>query len=80
MDYINKIIGSHIKKTRLGAGKTRQDVSKAIGISYNQIHKYETGVNRISLARLHEISKVLGIDIVKLIPEEIRKHIDKKTK
>ena len=34
-----------------------------IGVTYQQAHKYERGVNRISAGRLYEIARVLGVDV-----------------
>ena len=41
----------------------QEQLATAIGISYQQVQKYETGANRVSAGRLHEIAKILGIDI-----------------
>ena len=34
-----------------------------LGLSYQQVHKYETGVNRIMVGRLHALAEVLGVDV-----------------
>lgn len=73
MEDINKIIGQHIKVVRLSASKSREEVAKAIGLSQQQIQKYEKGMNRISIEKAHEIAEFLEVDIVKLIPDELRK-------
>jgi transcriptional regulator with XRE-family HTH domain len=44
-------------------GLTQQDLAAALGITYQQQHKYEQGINRISAARLYQASEVLGIPV-----------------
>ena len=73
MEQINKIIGEHIKLVRIKHKKTRGDVADAVKLSQQQIQKYELGVNRIALEKAHEIAEYLKIDIVELIPSELRK-------
>ena len=44
-------------------GLSQQQLAKMIGVTYQQAHKYERGVNRISAGRLYEIATVLGVPI-----------------
>ncbi len=44
-------------------GLTQQELADLIGVTYQQAHKYERGVNRISSGRLFEIARVLGVDV-----------------
>jgi len=44
-------------------GLTQQQMAELIGVTYQQAHKYETGINRISAGRLYQIAKALGVDI-----------------
>jgi transcriptional regulator with XRE-family HTH domain len=44
-------------------GLTQQKMAELIGVTYQQAHKYENGVNRISAARLYLIAQVLGVDV-----------------
>ena len=41
-------------------GLSQQQMAEMIGVTYQQAHKYERGINRISTGRLFEISQVLG--------------------
>lgn len=41
---------------------TQRALADAIGVTYQQVHKMETGVNRVSASRLHAICGVLGVD------------------
>src|SRR3546814_16725835 len=44
-------------------GLTQQQLAEMIGVTYQQAHKYERGINRVSAGRLFEIARVLGVDI-----------------
>lgn len=56
---IDKHIGSQIRIRRAFLGISQERLGEAIGVTFQQIQKYESGANRVSVARLHEISKVL---------------------
>ena len=43
-------------------GLTLQQVAGMLGITYQQLYKYEKGVNRISAGRLHALARALGVD------------------
>jgi transcriptional regulator with XRE-family HTH domain len=62
-DYIAKIdkfIGNKIASLRLSKGFSRKQLSEAVGITGQQLSKYEKGKNRVSIGRLILISKALG--------------------
>jgi len=42
-------------------GLTQQQLADAVGIKFQQIQKYETGMNRVSASRLYDISCTLGV-------------------
>ncbi len=44
-------------------GLTRQDLADAAEVTYQQLAKYETGANRISVGRLYEIARRLEVDV-----------------
>ena len=43
-------------------GLTQQQVAGMLGITYQQAHKYETGANRVSAGRLHQLARALGVE------------------
>jgi transcriptional regulator with XRE-family HTH domain len=45
------------------AGLTQQDVGKVLGISFQQVQKYENGANRISAGRLFILARILATDV-----------------
>lgn len=60
---IEKSIGVAIRKRRTELGLTQEQLAKKLGLSYQQIQKYETGLNRITAGRLLLISKILFTDL-----------------
>ena len=56
-------VGGRIRERRVMLGLSQQQLAKMIGVTYQQAHKYERGVNRISAGRLYEISTALGVPI-----------------
>jgi transcriptional regulator with XRE-family HTH domain len=65
-DYISQLdkhMGNKIFQLRLGMGLSRQQLSDIIGVTHQQLQKYEKGVNRISVGRLALIAKALDKEI-----------------
>ena len=49
---------------------TLDDLAKKLGLSYQQVHKYENGTNRISAGTLAAIANILSVPIDHLFPED----------
>lgn len=62
-------IGRRLREARTYAGMPQSELAGLIGISYQQVQKYEKGENRISASKLWEISNALGISVDKLYPD-----------
>lgn len=56
-------VGARMRERRLMLGLTQQQMAELIGVTYQQAHKYEKGVNRIAAGRLYTIAQALGVDI-----------------
>jgi transcriptional regulator with XRE-family HTH domain len=61
-EEIDHYIGQKLKFRRLMIGKTLDDVGKLVGVSFQQIQKYERGQNSISSSRLFYLAKALDVD------------------
>lgn len=55
-------VGRRMRERRIMLGMTQQHVADLIGVTYQQEHKYEKGVNRVSAGRLYKIAQALGVD------------------
>jgi DNA-binding XRE family transcriptional regulator len=62
-DIFDKIVGLQIRKIRLMRDKTQSRVSKAIGVTFQQVQKYERGQNACPHRNLKKISEYLEVDI-----------------
>lgn len=60
---INKKIGEKIRQLRKGWGLSQSELAEKIGVSFQQVQKYEKGSTRVSVMRLQQISEVFGVDI-----------------
>lgn len=57
-------IGSIVRKHRLALGMTQEQLARALGVSFQQVQKYETGKNRIGAGRLLMIARALNVLIL----------------
>jgi transcriptional regulator with XRE-family HTH domain len=60
---LDQVIGQNIRRYRLLRGFTLEALSAAIGMKYQQIRKFEVGIDRISASQLHAVSGALRIPI-----------------
>jgi transcriptional regulator with XRE-family HTH domain len=58
---IDLYVGARIRERRIMLGLTQQQLADLIGVTYQQAHKYERGINRVSAGRLFEVSQVLSV-------------------
>ncbi|WP_194094113.1 helix-turn-helix domain-containing protein [Marivivens aquimaris] len=56
-------VGKRIRHRRWMNGTTQQQLAEKVGIKFQQIQKYETGMNRVSASRLWDIAHALGVDV-----------------
>lgn len=56
-------VGKRVRHRRWMVGMTQQQLGDIVGIKFQQIQKYETGMNRISASRLWDISAALGVPV-----------------
>ncbi|MBL6082756.1 helix-turn-helix transcriptional regulator [Belnapia sp. T18] len=55
-------IGALIRVRRVMMGLSQQQLAKLIGVTYQQLNKYERGLNRISASRLSDVAQALRVD------------------
>lgn len=60
----DKILGKKLRQMREERGYSQERLAKEIGVVFQQIQKYETGINRMSCSRLLKILDVLNISII----------------
>lgn len=60
---VDRYVGQRIRERRVMLGLTQQELADLIGVTYQQAHKYERGINRVSAGRLYGISRALGVEV-----------------
>lgn len=60
---IDRYVGARLRERRLLLGMTQLQMAELIGVTYQQAHKYERGINRISGGRLYAIALALGVEV-----------------
>jgi transcriptional regulator with XRE-family HTH domain len=68
MKYDNKRIGQMIREERKKRGMTQMGLSELIGVSYQQVQKYEKGSDNISVERLKQIAKAVNVPVTLFFP------------
>lgn len=56
-------VGKRIRHRRWMIGMTQQQLAEKVGIKFQQIQKYETGMNRVSASRLWDISRAVDVPV-----------------
>jgi transcriptional regulator with XRE-family HTH domain len=65
-DPIDKQVGQAIRAHRLMAKMSQTDLADQVGVTFQQIQKYERGMNRVGAGRLSRIARVFNIDVAAL--------------
>src|ERR687892_1319392 len=60
---VDRYVGARIRERRIMLGLTQQRMAELVGVTYQQEHKYEKGINRIAAGRLYEMARVLGVEV-----------------
>ncbi len=63
MDLLNACIGQRLRNSRLAAGLTQSDLGSIVDVSFQQVQKYERGLNRVSAVDLYHFAKALDVPI-----------------
>ncbi len=60
---IDRHVGARMRERRVMLGLTQQQMAELIGVTYQQAHKYEKGINRVAAGRLYTIARALGVEV-----------------
>lgn len=69
IDPTDKHVGERLRMYRVKAKMTQEVLGKHIGVTFQQIQKYEKGTNRIGASRLQQISQILDIPVSSLFED-----------
>ncbi len=56
-------VGSRVKQRRVVLGMSQDKLAKELGLTFQQVQKYERGTNRIGASRLHDMSRILTVPV-----------------
>ena len=59
----DKHVGSRVRMRRMMLGMSQEKLGNNLGLTFQQVQKYEKGTNRVSCSRLYEISKILDVPV-----------------
>lgn len=60
---IDKHVGSRVRMRRMMISMSQEKLGDALGLTFQQVQKYEKGTNRIGASRLQQISGILGVPV-----------------
>jgi transcriptional regulator with XRE-family HTH domain len=60
---VDKYVGSRVRMRRIMLGMSQEKLGEALGLTFQQVQKYEKGTNRVGASRLQQISEVLHVPI-----------------
>lgn len=60
---IDRHIGRRVRARRVSLSITQEQLAESLGLTFQQVQKYEKGTNRVSASRLLQIGQILGVDI-----------------
>ena len=61
--HVDAHVGSRIRLRRKLLGLSQQQLAERLGLTFQQVQKYERGVNRVSASKLYETAQVLGASV-----------------
>jgi transcriptional regulator with XRE-family HTH domain len=62
-NFVDRHVGNRVRMRRLLVGMSQEKLGELLGITFQQVQKYEKGSNRVSASRLYQISRVLGVPV-----------------
>ena len=69
---LDKFVGTHIRVHRLAAGFTQETLGAKLGVTFQQVQKYEKGINRVTSGRLYQIAEILEVPFTSFFAGETR--------
>jgi transcriptional regulator with XRE-family HTH domain len=60
---VDKYVGSRVRMRRIMLGMSQEKLGEALGLTFQQVQKYEKGANRVGASRLQQISEILQVPV-----------------
>jgi len=69
---VDQYIGARMREGRRALNVTQESLGEKLGVTFQQIQKYESGRNRISAARLFEICETLDVSLASMFERKLK--------
>lgn len=69
-DQFDKVIAQRLRLFRMNAGLSQTELANKLGITFQQIQKYEGGINRVGSGRLYQLARILKLPVSVFFPEQ----------
>ena len=63
IEPVDKLVGQNIRIFRMAKGISQTELGNAVGVTFQQIQKYEKGINRVGASRLQQIAHILQVPV-----------------
>jgi transcriptional regulator with XRE-family HTH domain len=63
INSVDKHVGARLRMRRLMLDKSQSELGVALGLTFQQVQKYEKGANRVSASRLQHLANILGVPV-----------------
>ena len=60
---VDKYVGSRVRMRRIMLGMSQEKLGEALGLTFQQVQKYEKGTNRVGASRIQQISDILQVPV-----------------
>jgi transcriptional regulator with XRE-family HTH domain len=61
---VDALVGNQVRLRRISLGMSQDKLAQFLGLTFQQVQKYEKGLNRIGASRLFELARILGVGIL----------------
>ena len=69
-DETDAFVGQRLRELRTAAGMSQEDIADAVGVTFQQIQKYEKGSNRVSAGMVYKLAGLLGVPVATFFPDQ----------
>lgn len=73
---IDRIVGRRLRSIRKSRGLAQHQLASSLGISFQQLQKYESGLNRISASKLWQLGKLLSVNVAEFFGSGLAQNAD----
>jgi transcriptional regulator with XRE-family HTH domain len=69
---IDTYVAGRLRSYRKQLGISQAEIARELGVTFQQVQKYEAGINRIGAGRLFQLAALYGVSVLELFPKSVR--------